>query len=376
MNGRTNSNIEKSSELKIQLEPVSGFTAILQNGTVVLTWTDPLDKYSTVLGDTADTSDQLICEWEYTKIIRKAGSQPTGFNDGDVVIESRTRNQYSTHGYEDTNLPTDIEYFYAAYAVSTIGVESTPQYQSVTVFSGTTIKDLELGHSLIANINSVPVEFMVVAQGNPDDAYYEEHPEFEWDRTEYYSKNAIGTWIMSKDVYGEHPFGEDNRYWDSDMHQYVNTEIYNQCDQLLKDAILEIKIPAADTSGTIQRGENGLSARIFLPSGSDCQLNSYYNSTNYDTAQGHPLPYFYDNDTNNSKLLANYNGSPSGYVFRSANRISGTRRDYISAITSNGRYNTLESISAHTSDRFRIMMVLNENAKIDPNNVLISSGNA
>lgn len=174
---------------------------------------------------------------------------------------------------------------------------------------------------------------------------------------------------------GKHPFGEDNRYWDSDIHQHVNTEIYNQCEQLLKDAILEIKIPAADPSGDIQRGENGLPVHIFLPSGSECQLNSRHNSTFYDTAQGHTLAYFYDNDTDNSKLLANYNGSPSGYVFRSANRISGTRRDYISAITSNGKYNTLEEISGSTPDRFRIMMVLNENAKIDPNNVLISSGN-
>ena len=112
------------STLQIPLEACTAFSATAGNAQVELTWTDPKDKYATPEGDISDTGDQLVSEWAYTRIIRKTGSQPTGPNDGVLVVESSVRDQYASTGYVDSGLTNGTTYYYGAYAYNKDGVAS------------------------------------------------------------------------------------------------------------------------------------------------------------------------------------------------------------------------------------------------------------
>lgn len=109
---------------QIPLDAPTGFTGTAGNAQVTLTWTDPKDKYATPEGETTEEGDQLVSEWDYTRIIRKTGSAPTGPNDGVLVVESSVRDQYASTGYVDSGLTNGTTYYYGAYAYNKDGVAS------------------------------------------------------------------------------------------------------------------------------------------------------------------------------------------------------------------------------------------------------------
>ena len=109
---------------QIPLDAPTGFTGTAGNAQVTLTWTDPKDKYATPEGETTEEGDQLVSEWDYTRIIRKTGSAPTGPNDGVLVVESSVRDQYASTGYVDDDLTNGTTYYYGAYAYNKDGVAS------------------------------------------------------------------------------------------------------------------------------------------------------------------------------------------------------------------------------------------------------------
>lgn len=75
--------------------------AVVNTDTVTLTWEDPADDWTSI--------------WQNTKIVRKAGSEPTSISDWTLVVTETTRNQYQTTWYDDTGL-TAWTYFYKAFA--------------------------------------------------------------------------------------------------------------------------------------------------------------------------------------------------------------------------------------------------------------------
>ena len=128
MNGRTNVTDSKANDLQIPLDPCTDLSVVTGNAKVTLTWDDPVDKYATPEGATAQDPQQLVSEFAYTRVIRKVGSQPTNPHDGDLVTESAIRNQYKTTGYTDTGVNNDTTYYYALYAYNMDGVYSDGLY--------------------------------------------------------------------------------------------------------------------------------------------------------------------------------------------------------------------------------------------------------
>lgn len=116
----------------IPLEAPSNFTVTPDNGKCLLTWTDPKDKYADEIGEITDEGDQLVSQFAYTRIVRKQGSAPSSPNDGDLVTDSSTRNQYQSSAYVDDGLTNNTLYYYAAFACNTDGV-----YSGAAVGSGT-----------------------------------------------------------------------------------------------------------------------------------------------------------------------------------------------------------------------------------------------
>ena len=126
MNGRTNVVNNNSDSLGgiIPLEAPNTFVVVADNAKCLLTWTDPKDKYADELGEITDEGDQLVSQFAYTRIVRKTTGYPSGPNDGDIVTESSTRNQYQSTAYSDEGLVNNTTYYYAAFACNTDGVWS------------------------------------------------------------------------------------------------------------------------------------------------------------------------------------------------------------------------------------------------------------
>ena len=147
------------STLQIPLDACTNFSGEAGNAQVTLTWTDPKDKYATPEGETAQDPDQLVSVWEYTQIIRKTGSQPTGPHDGELVVSSSVRDQYATTGFVDNGLTNDTLYYYAAYAYNTDGVASEGAFTSATPMAGTPLGSLAEGTLIKIQENGAPMEF-------------------------------------------------------------------------------------------------------------------------------------------------------------------------------------------------------------------------
>ena len=160
MNGRTNSNNNTSGlEIEVPLDPVTNVSASPGNGQVELTWTDPLDKYAATEGEVAESPNPIVSQWDHTRIVRKENTQPTGPNDGVIVLSSDVRNQYQSTSYVDSGLINDTLYHYGLFACNAAGLFSTGTFGSATPKAGTPLSQLSEGTIIKILENGSPVEF-------------------------------------------------------------------------------------------------------------------------------------------------------------------------------------------------------------------------
>ena len=122
MNGRTNSSDVTIQEINygalIPLEAPTNLVLTPLNARVDITWTDPVDKVASPGGED-------VALWDRTVIIRKAGSAPTGPDDGEIIYTETTRNQHQYDVYSDTNnVVNNTVYYYAVYAYTQMDVPS------------------------------------------------------------------------------------------------------------------------------------------------------------------------------------------------------------------------------------------------------------
>lgn len=115
----------------VYLGDVTGASAIAANQQVSLKWTDPSD---------VSVSGNVLAHWDRTIVVRKAGSAPTSYTDGTVVVSSTVKNQYSTTAFVDTGLTNGTTYHYRFFPVSKEGsftsgtsVSARPSATSVTI---------------------------------------------------------------------------------------------------------------------------------------------------------------------------------------------------------------------------------------------------
>ena len=313
------------STLQIPLDACTNFSGKAGNAQVTLTWTDPKDKYATPEGETAQDPDQLVSVWEYTQIIRKTGSQPTGPHDGELVVSSSVRDQYATTGFVDTGLVNDTLYYYAAYAYNTDGVASEGAFTSATPIAGTPVGQLAIGTLIKILENGAPVEYLVVNQGNPSPSMYD--------------ASCDGCWVLRKDIAEERKWDSGNNdYKNSDIQAYLNGGWTSRYEAGILSQIKQVKIPYVNgtgSGGSVASGANGLSCKIFLLSGYEVGLSTSGNP--YIPRDGRRLSYFSsgENTAANNKRIANYNGSATNWWLRSPYTHN---TDHVWRVNTNGNY--------------------------------------
>lgn len=169
---------------------VENFVAQPGNLEAVLLWEAPSkDEDSSFVG---------------VRIVRKTGSAPTGINDGTVVYEGTALT------YTDTGLTAGTTYYYRAFAYN-----AKKKYQTAMCTAKLTAvvclraDDLPVGTLIKFNVDSKPMDFIVVHQGNPDPAVYDD--------------TANGTWILPKLAwYNIALYTGDTNSWDRPSRGYAD----------------------------------------------------------------------------------------------------------------------------------------------------------
>ena len=175
----------------------------------------------------------------------------------------------------------------------------------ISVNRGPLFGDLDVGASVMLNLGGVAREFLAVQQGVPSDIY---------------DSSCDGTWLMMKDCYVNHVWHTTNvnDYANSAIHTYLNNDLLALFDAEVQALIKQVKIPYRPGSGSSlvsSYGENGLSAKIFLISGRECN----FTSSDFPTNEGSTLAYFSGTATagTDTKRIAYLNGSAVEWFFRS-----------------------------------------------------------
>lgn len=170
---------------------------------------------------------------------------------------------------------------------------------------GTPIGNVDVGDIIQLRENLVPVDYIVVHQGLPNNMY---------------DASCDGTWLLRKDIAEERQWNSTNvnDYENSTIDNYLNTTFLNLFDADIREAIRQVKIPYRKGSGygkTVTSGANGLSTKIFLLSSTEVNLVHGYEPTN----EGACLSYFSGTAQNGSdnKRVAKLNGSATNWWLRS-----------------------------------------------------------
>lgn len=341
MNGRTNSNNNTTGlEIEVPLDPVTNVSASAGNGQVELTWTDPLDKYAATEGEVAESPNPIVSQWDHTRVVRKENTQPTGPNDGMIVVDSTVKNQYMSEPFVDTGLTNGSTYYYGAFACSAAGAWSDGTFVSAVPVAGTPLGNLVEGTLITIKENGAPVEFYVADHDYQSDL------------------NGDGrTLMVRKDLY-------DSRQWNSGNVNFYNS---STIDAWLNQTYLKFfSAPVKEKIGTTsfyytKTGAVGklatLTRSVFILS----NMEFGFSNTTYYFNEGERVPIY------STLRRAKHNGEPSEQWTRTAPKSETSNAYYI---TSGGQSANQTCIYYACS---RPCFTLPATALVDPSNALIES---
>lgn len=319
----------------VALDTPTNFTADAGQGEVTLKWTDPVDKYATPEGETAQDPQQLVAKWSHTLVVRNTDHQPESPDDGTVILTSSVRNQYQTNGYVDNTVVNGTPYYYGVFAISTAGVPSAGAFASATPRAGTPLSELTEGTLITINENGAPVEFYVSKQG------YEP------------TLNGPGRVLM---VRSESPrdltWGWVKSYENSNMNKWFNNTYKTRFSSDVISMMGTTTFPYIMKEDDNDLVNTTLSVAISALSSIELGCTIIFNPDNYH--QGSVLPI--------ATTLRKYPGQWSRTPF--------SRNDSPPSILQNGEYSlTLESTNLPTLPAF----TLPSTALVDSNNALIET---
>ena len=175
--------------------------------------------------------------------------------------------------------------------------------------SGILASDLAVGSVVKLMENGVATEYLVVNQGKPSGS-------------SLYDASCDGTWLLRKEIKEKRIWGSGDAcvLETSDIHTWLNSDMFAKYDSIAQSAIKQVKIPyrsGGGPDGTDKSGANGLSCKVFLLSG--YEVGWTQTDDNGLPIDGAKLDYFASGTSafSNNKRIANLNGSPEEWRLRS-----------------------------------------------------------
>ena len=160
-----------------------------------------------------------------------------------------------------------------------------------------------VGSTVKLKVGGTARNFIVVHKGKPSAAY---------------DASCDGVWLLMEDIYENRQWHSSNvnDYAASTIHAYLNNQFLALFDANIQAQIKQVKLPYRPGSGygtNVNSGANGLSAKIFLLSGTEVSM-----AHSYIPVLGAELDYFKGlHDTNaETKRVAKLNGSASYWWLR------------------------------------------------------------
>ncbi len=111
--GGASATISGSSSKGFPPGDVTSISSTVNNGRVLIKWSDPKD---TVVDGTT------ISAWKGTLLVRNADHYPQSIKDGDIVVDSTTRDAYKNTWYTDSGLTNSHKYYYRFFPYNTAKV--------------------------------------------------------------------------------------------------------------------------------------------------------------------------------------------------------------------------------------------------------------
>lgn len=150
-------------------------------------------------------------------------------------------------------------------------------------------------------VNGTATEFIVLHHGNPD--------------TSCYDSSCNGTWLMTKEVYGDQLAPGSSDYKSSALDTYLNQTFYALLSTRAQSNIKAAKLPywnGTQSNGSLATGANGLSRKVFALSAAEMGCTSTF----VFTTEGAKLSYF-DSGATSSKRVAYKNSTAVEWSTRS-----------------------------------------------------------
>lgn len=153
-----------------------------------------------------------------------------------------------------------------------------------------TLGSMAVGSTITLNVDGASREWIVVHRGKPSSIYS--------------SAFTGGTVLMLKHIYESRTWhsANTNDYANSTIHSYLNSTFLGLLDADVQAAIKQVKIPyrpGSGTGSTINSGESGLAAKVWLASGYEVGFTT--GDSSYFPIDGAKFDYFLSGTTTNAK---------------------------------------------------------------------------
>lgn len=186
-----------------------------------------------------------------------------------------------------------------------------------------------VGSKVQLKLGGVKKNFIIVHKGKPSSLY---------------DDSCNGVWLLQEDIQETRQWQSTNvnKLESSEIQAYLNSTYLALFDANIQAQIKQVKIPYRQnggSGGTDRSGANGLSCKIFLLSAREVGF-----SDTYIPNDGAKLDYFNSGNGTDTKRVAKYNGSATGWWLRSPYT---HYTFYVWYVLSDGQYSYSSASSAY-----------------------------
>ena len=299
---------------------VSSIVTTVNDGRVLIKWSDPAD--TVIDGST-------ISAWKGTLLIRNADHYPQSIKDGDVVVDNTTRDAYKSTWYTDSGLKNNTKYYYRFFPYNTAKVyndSSNLVFAAIPMSFAPTLKDNTWEQIKAASEgDAVPStwkvgdEIDITLSGTFNETVTLQIWDFKhFDKADGSGKAGIvfGMKNLMKNYQKMNTSDTNSGGWnDTYMKKTVMQNILKSMPSNLQNVIKEVNTYASQGDGNTSSGVGRPSKdKVFLPGCTEVGF-TYQNNTE---SNQKAFPIFTDNNSR-IKKLSNGSGDAGAWWTRSPN---------------------------------------------------------